>query len=176
MLFRSTVNDLNVNKKSREQFDYVLVDNLGYGYIGINAGQKGLENVHVRRAIAHSIDLQLFLNYYPGGLAEIIYRSMSSVSWAYPEGLTEAYYPYDNTANRDKIRAELDLAVADGYLTSVGNAYYYNGKPLKLTFTISGDTQDHPAYQVLYNAAEVLNRSEERRVGKECRSRWSPYH
>src|SRR5256885_6270829 len=23
---------------------------------------------------------------------------------------------------------------------------------------------------------EVLNRSEERRVGKECRSRWSPYH
>ena len=24
--------------------------------------------------------------------------------------------------------------------------------------------------------AEVINRSEERRVGKECRSRWSPYH
>ena len=23
---------------------------------------------------------------------------------------------------------------------------------------------------------EVLDRSEERRVGKECRSRWSPYH
>ena len=23
---------------------------------------------------------------------------------------------------------------------------------------------------------EVSNRSEERRVGKECRSRWSPYH
>ena len=23
---------------------------------------------------------------------------------------------------------------------------------------------------------EVINRSEERRVGKECRSRWSPYH
>src|SRR3712207_9048745 len=25
-------------------------------------------------------------------------------------------------------------------------------------------------------AAMVLDRSEERRVGKECRSRWSPYH
>ena len=23
---------------------------------------------------------------------------------------------------------------------------------------------------------EVVDRSEERRVGKECRSRWSPYH
>ena len=25
-------------------------------------------------------------------------------------------------------------------------------------------------------AAELWERSEERRVGKECRSRWSPYH
>ena len=24
--------------------------------------------------------------------------------------------------------------------------------------------------------AQAYNRSEERRVGKECRSRWSPYH
>ena len=24
--------------------------------------------------------------------------------------------------------------------------------------------------------AKTFNRSEERRVGKECRSRWSPYH
>ena len=28
----------------------------------------------------------------------------------------------------------------------------------------------------LYQIREVLERSEERRVGKECRSRWSPYH
>ena len=27
-----------------------------------------------------------------------------------------------------------------------------------------------------YRAGERLYRSEERRVGKECRSRWSPYH
>lgn len=153
---KDTINDLN-QSENRKKFGYVRVDNLGYGYIGINAGQPGLENVHVRRAIAHSIDLQLFLNYYPGGLAEIIYRSMSAVSWAYPEGLTEAYYPYDSTSTRSKIREELELAVADGYLTNVNNAYYYKGKPLKLTFTISGDTQDHPAYQVLYNAAEILN-------------------
>src|SRR3712207_7503687 len=26
------------------------------------------------------------------------------------------------------------------------------------------------------SATELLRRSEERRVGKECRSRWSPYH
>ena len=27
-----------------------------------------------------------------------------------------------------------------------------------------------------YKTADWFNRSEERRVGKECRSRWSPYH
>jgi len=30
----------------------------------------------------------------------------------------------------------------------------------------------HPSLPILY----VASRSEERRVGKECRSRWSPYH
>ena len=29
---------------------------------------------------------------------------------------------------------------------------------------------------IISNNIAVLNRSEERRVGKECRSRWSPYH
>ena len=27
-----------------------------------------------------------------------------------------------------------------------------------------------------YRRQQLLTRSEERRVGKECRSRWSPYH
>ena len=29
---------------------------------------------------------------------------------------------------------------------------------------------------IVQGSAGVLIRSEERRVGKECRSRWSPYH
>ena len=28
----------------------------------------------------------------------------------------------------------------------------------------------------LYSMVQTSQRSEERRVGKECRSRWSPYH
>src|SRR3712207_7505437 len=31
-------------------------------------------------------------------------------------------------------------------------------------------------YPVLIGGAAINRRSEERRVGKECRSRWSPYH
>src|SRR5690348_17453077 len=35
---------------------------------------------------------------------------------------------------------------------------------------------DHPPDMDLRAARRVAQRSEERRVGKECRSRWSPYH
>ena len=31
-------------------------------------------------------------------------------------------------------------------------------------------------FRELTERDEILQRSEERRVGKECRSRWSPYH
>ena len=34
---------------------------------------------------------------------------------------------------------------------------------------------ESPAFEILLFGVSV-NRSEERRVGKECRSRWSPYH
>src|SRR2546430_16434145 len=30
--------------------------------------------------------------------------------------------------------------------------------------------------EIIYGENGILSRSEERRVGKECRSRWSPYH
>ena len=33
-----------------------------------------------------------------------------------------------------------------------------------------------PAYSEVLPHTVELTRSEERRVGKECRSRWSPYH
>src|SRR5256884_3633497 len=32
------------------------------------------------------------------------------------------------------------------------------------------------ALELFGNSLDALGRSEERRVGKECRSRWSPYH
>ena len=37
-------------------------------------------------------------------------------------------------------------------------------------------TKTPPASVLLVKAAKIDKRSEERRVGKECRSRWSPYH
>src|SRR3712207_9088247 len=38
------------------------------------------------------------------------------------------------------------------------------------------DASTYYYYDMLPKGTHTLERSEERRVGKECRSRWSPYH
>src|SRR3989442_306956 len=50
---------------------------------------------------------------------------------------------------------------------------------LASTGTLSGLTDAREASQLVGSVPALLSaetRSEERRVGKECRSRWSPYH
>ena len=49
--------------------------------------------------------------------------------------------------------------------------------------TVIKEDQDHFGHESTHRPVSVaiitkkwVNRSEERRVGKECRSRWSPYH
>ena len=42
--------------------------------------------------------------------------------------------------------------------------------------TNAGDPVAEEKLKEVNEAYDVLRRSEERRVGKECRSRWSPYH
>src|SRR6266436_4750995 len=43
-------------------------------------------------------------------------------------------------------------------------------------FTVAADEGWMPQSEEHLAAVDALGRSEERRVGKECRSRWSPYH
>ena len=38
------------------------------------------------------------------------------------------------------------------------------------------ETLNDPHISLLFDTTNMITRSEERRVGKECRSRWSPYH
>ena len=49
---------------------------------------------------------------------------------------------------------------------------FANGNDISIKSLLERQEKDtkHPEY------GAITNRSEERRVGKECRSRWSPYH
>ena len=53
------------------------------------------------------------------------------------------------------------------------------GSRLTMPLDVTLDDQCSAAFDLLkreWGGLDVVGRSEERRVGKECRSRWSPYH
>ena len=60
------------------------------------------------------------------------------------------------------------LSMIKGRLRTMCDSEIFN----KLSFAELGEFY----YELLINSVEGASRSEERRVGKECRSRWSPYH
>lgn len=131
--------------------DYILVDNLGYGYIGINATL--IPNIAERRALFSAMDTSLTLNSYPGGLAAVIHRPMSQVSWAYPDGCT-AYYPFDETAATSK-----EYFIKAGFIDNGdGTVSKADGTKATYTFTVPSDTSSHPAGQVFLKAQEVLEK------------------
>ena len=66
---------------------------------------------------------------------------------------------------------ELHASAAEGLW--IVNAYPLFSTGLLLGAGTLGDRIGH---RRMYLVGLVLCRSEERRVGKECRSRWSPYH
>ena len=49
-----------------------------------------------------------------------------------------------------------------------------NGHPFQ--YSCLGNPMDREAWWATVHGFTEESRSEERRVGKECRSRWSPYH
>lgn len=146
-----------LNNKRNDGFSYSQTETLGYGYIGINAHY--IPDIWVRRAIMVSMDTSLTLDYYPG-TAEVLYRPMSSVSWAYPKGVgpykneeENLDYSFDKTGNRVKQYLELG-----GYSqNSKGIMVDSSGKQLELTYTISGETDDHPTAKTFYASQSMLN-------------------
>lgn len=155
----------------------------GYGYIGVNAGH--VPSIQVRRAIMHAIDTASTVSYY-GTLASQVHRSMSTASWAYPSGAT-AYYPYiggavpndlskvgedyaayiesegikagETLTEDQQIEFIRSLVESAGYVENSNGVYYEGSTTLKYTFTIAGNTEDHPAFNALFKAAEILNKS-----------------
>ena len=139
-------------------FDSIAVDQLGYGYIGINAGK--VPNIYLRKAIMAAMNTELALKYYTPGSAEKIYWPMSTVSWAYPKD--ELGNNEENNLHAYPVVAfdeNVVRAVIQDYMNDAANHNGgYDEDDLKITFTIAGaNLTDHPTYNVFQSAAELLN-------------------
>lgn len=147
----STIINQITSDSAYSHMNYVLVDNLGYGYIGINA--QLIPDLNVRRALMSAMDTGLTLGSYPGGLASVIHRPMSSVSWAYPEGCT-AMYPFDETGATSK-----EYFLKAGYKeTADGKLLTPEGSKPSFKFTLPMDADDHPAGQVFLKTLEIMEK------------------
>lgn len=174
-----TISELN--DKKEEGFGNKSITTMGYGYIGINAGK--VPNIKVRQAIMHCINTLETVEYYKT-TATPIHRSMSSESWAYPKGCT-AYYPYiggpvpvDLTVvNPDYAEYVTEIGVSagdkmteaqqkefirrliesQGYSLNSNSVYVKGTEKLVYTFTVAGETDDHPAWQAFTHASKLLN-------------------
>ena len=142
----------SIRAKADEGFASTAVMTNGYGYIGINA--EKVPDLAVRKAIMHAINTEHAVDYY-FGYSHAISRPMTKASWAYPTDADEKgqYYAFDETGAISE-----QLVIDAGYTKNAKGVYQKGNDILEYTFTIAGDTTDHPAYQSLKRAAEILNK------------------
>src|SRR3712207_3298047 len=83
--------------------------------------------------------------------------------------LAKASYPFDPTLDCQASDCKPDVLLVADHLVKI--------LACDLAASISYNSIDpvYEAARVITSQFKLLNRSEERRVGKECRSRWSPY-
>lgn len=152
-----SANEDNVNEVAahRDYLTGVTVNTAGYGYVGINA--KYFPNPFIRRALMTVMDVSLVQEYYPNDLSQPLYRSFSRTSWVYDsfDNLEAwnptSYYGYDPTGQLAIQYLQM------GGCTRTSNGWIDDeGDLIEFTFTIAGDTTDHPAEQTFLNAIEVL--------------------
>lgn len=130
----------------------------GYGYVGINP--KYVPDIEVRRAIMKAMDKNFIVTYYTEQLVDLIERPMSITNWAYPDGATE-YPSIAFEAQRNVIEQSMLTEITNNggrYTKGSDGVYTVNGTRLEFTFTIAGDTTDHPAYQMFMDAKETLDK------------------
>ena len=144
-----------INGMASKGIEKTYTDQLGYGYIGINAGK--VPNIYVRKAIMSAMNTSLALSYYSTGMAETIYWPMSTVSWAFPKDASGNNsrdnlhdYPaisFDREKAKQSVLEYMELAGV-----SAGDS------SLSIKFTIAGSNlTDHPTYQTFQSAADLLN-------------------
>lgn len=144
----STTEKVMADISKRANIDSILVDNLGYGYICINPNI--ITNLYVREALSTVFNLEEVKEYYPEGLADIIYRSMSQVNWAYPENCTAAY-PYD-----ESLKTTIELFKKAGYTYDEASKKFTDVP--EFVFNLPSDAKDHPAGGIFITAQKQLEK------------------
>lgn len=179
-----TTADLKKNEDKGIGYENVMTS--GYGYIGINAGK--VPDLAVRQAIMYCINTDLIVGYYQTDAKAIYRSmSRASWAYPKDDTGEIPYYPFIGNpvpSNLDVVDPQYKTFVQGlgkkagdtlteaqqenfirylveevaGYHPDGKGIYSKNGTQLKYTFTIAGESNDHPAWLALYNAGTRLNK------------------
>src|SRR5260221_682483 len=102
-----------------------------------------------------------------------------TIDWRGPPASGTGLTPTTDAACFFKAEAGIRVLCVTGFQT-----WAFRSKPTEPSVTVNALVSTEPPIptntvglvSVRVSRVGVLVRSEERRVGKECRSRWSPYH
>ncbi len=160
-----------------------LVDNLGYGYIGINASTVNVggepasdASKNLRRALATVLAVyrDVAIDSYYGEAAAVINYPISNTSWAAPQPTDEGYqvafsvdvngdpiYTAEMTADERYAAAEqaaLGFFEAAGYTVADGKVTAApDGAKMSYELIVpGGGTGDHPAFAIITGARDSL--------------------
>ncbi|MDE6029685.1 MAG: hypothetical protein K2F90_05160 [Clostridiales bacterium] len=146
-----SMNSQDINKLlNNNKLKYDHAENLGYGYIGISA--QYIPNIYIRKGIMTTLNAASAVNYYGSSGGKSILRPMSrTLKEFYPQDAEEVY-PFDATGN-----SAIDYFIKGGCEKKDGVWRDEKGNVMKYTFTIAGDSEDHPANGMLLRSASILN-------------------
>ena len=159
------VSDLSAKEGDYANLSFTLVDNDGYGYIGIN-GQLW-PDLSVRQAIARSFNTELTITNYYGELASVNFRTMTKILWAYPDN-PENLFPYDETGEATKAgflaagftydEAKKVMLYPENYSEKYPHLAdkELDGKPVVIKATLPMAAEEHPAGSVFLEAKNLL--------------------
>lgn len=180
------ISNYNSNKElSGDKIITTTVDNLGYGYIGLNADTMKVgddpaseESKNLRKAFAtiYSVYRDVTIDSYYGEVASVINYPISNTSWAAPQKSDEDYrvaysqtvdgkdiYTADMTADQKyeaALQAATDYFKAAGYTFDEATGKFTKapeGAKLEYEVIIGADGQgDHPSFAILTKAKEDL--------------------
>lgn len=149
------INDITAGRGDYAKLAYTLVDNDGYGYIGMNA--QAIPEFQVRKALAHAMNVKLAVDNFYQDLASVNYRTMTKILWAYPEN-PQNLFPYDGTGETSKklfLEAGYKYDAAKKIMTyPAGHAKA--GQQATYKFTLPSAASDHPAGSIILNLQEVM--------------------
>lgn len=128
-----------------DKASYSLVDNPGYGYIGINA--ERVPDINVRKGLMHLMNRAPAVASFYGDLGHVIERPMTPTLAEYPDDAAE-YYGYDPEKALEYFR-QAGYELEDSRLVK-------DGKQLIITIGI-GDSSTHPSTPILTQMASDMS-------------------